>query len=307
MELETGSAVVEKKEEEADGEEEAYQPKEEEAILCDDEGNVYADNTEKYPVRKFCYLLKCVAVYLAWALLIVSNVFHIYSVATFLGPRIECYTCTKTKTIVPWFIWFTSWCLWLTTASFLAWQGSIFATSTNNSCVGCVLFRLALPWSITTAISYTFYIATTNGGSDMVDEDLCWTVSDSAIPKTTTTTPTTAEIAFLVFDRIANFTAHYACMVINLSLFVARNKTGKYECDRMSWCGLAAYSALGIIIAVVHSYVDDVYCTDNIWSTIFQSIGVFAAVHVALVLIQWRCFPRGDEQADDTNNNEAVV
>jgi len=281
MELETESAVVHKKEE-GDGEEK-------DAILCD-EGNVAVNNTAEDPVRKHRYLLKCFGAYLAWALLFVSNVFHIYVVATLLGPRMDCYTCTQMETIIPWFVWYTSWCLWLTTASFIASQW--FTTTTSS--VGHILFRLALPWSITTAISYSYYIATTNGGSEFVDEDLCWTVSDSAIPKTTT--PRAAATTYLVFDRIANFTAHYACMIINLSLFVGRNKTGlKYECDRLSWCGLAMYSAMGIIIALVHSHVDKVYCTDDIWSTIFQSTGVFAVVHIILVLIQRRCFPKDTE------------
>jgi len=217
---------------------------------------------------------------IAWALLAVANAFHIYSGATFLGPRKECYICTEPETIAPWFVWFTSWCLWSTTALFVA--SRCFARKRG---LLDVLVRLALPWSITTTISYSYYLLTTNGGHDMVDDELCYTMSDSAIPRTT---PRAAAITFLVFDRISNITAHYVCMVINISIFMS-NKELKYTCDRISWLGLTAYACLAIVIALVHSYVDEVYCTDDIWLSIAMSVGAFAVVHGALVFIYWAC------------------
>jgi hypothetical protein len=45
---------------------------------------------------------------------------------------------------------------------------------------------------------------------------LCYTISDSAIPRATTSRAD--AITFLVFDRIVNITIHFACAIINLVL-----------------------------------------------------------------------------------------
>lgn len=214
----------------------------------------------------------------AWGLLLVANIGHVYSGVTFLGDRKDCYTCTNNSTVIPWFIFYTSWCLWLTSAFFVALQ------CTSRIRLIKILFRMALPWSITTSISYSYYLATKNGGSDLVDHVLCYTISDSAIPRVT---PRAWAITFLIGDRLTNFTAHFGCSVINLLIYKFC-RTLDYKCDRLSWHGFTAYFILGIVILTVHLNVDEVYCTDSIRMSILLSVVVFAVVHSLLLLADWR-------------------
>lgn len=254
-------------------------------------------------------IVQKIAVGFTWFFLSLAVIFHIYSVVT-VFDRNECYTCTNQKTRIPWFVWYTSWCLWFTLATWVVWTGvcsmSSFqggegggcSSSSNGKerrCIGGpgakrILLRIATPWSITVTISYTYYLITGNLGRDYVDQDLCYTISDSAIPRATTSRAD--AITFLVFDRIVNITIHFACAIINLVMTYYSTCTStsalissnvEHE-DKI--LPISCFILLSIIIGMVHTYIDQVYCTKNIWMDVSLSSVVFIIICMILFFVE---------------------
>lgn len=285
-------------------------------------------------------LQKCV-IGVTWLFLIIAVIFHIYSVVT-VFDRNECLKCPNQETRIPWFVWYTSWCLWSTLATWIAWTVSSFCSlsspssnqccsrSSNyssNSSIGksaqSILLGISTPWSVTVTISYTYYLITGDLGRDYVDQDLCFTISDSAIPRTT---DRTSAIIFLVFDRIVNLTMHYGCAIINLFLMynystnttttTTTTTSSNMEQDHgnhgqekgnsmrlitriitMAVVPISCFVLLSIIIGIIHTYVDQVYCTNNVWMDVSLSCTVFIVICCIRVFLEQRRRKRGN--ADD--------
>ena len=212
---------------------------------------------------------KCLKLFTAFLFLLANGV-HIYAVITFFD-RSECYPCTQPATIVPWFVWFTSWNLWISTTAFC-----LYCLITKKlEAVSEIFIKLSVPWSITVTISYTFFILTTPI-QELIDKDLCRNVADSAVPWTV---PEAAATAFFVFDRFANIFIHYGCALITLSLWYA-SRSRKEQTMARSWIWslffpIFCYFVISVIIALVHTFVDEVYCTDSVVVSVSMSFGVF--------------------------------
>lgn len=220
-------------------------------------------------------------------LLLIVNCFAVYYISTMLD-RIDCLIGNNNSTIIPPLIWYTTWTLITTTITWCVYLKRRYrpiqpdtetctesVTSSVLPVVPTQLFRLCLPLSVTVMVAFTFYLVSNNWGRDFVDDELCYTLMDSAIPKEGTTEMGAA--VFLTFDRIANFTAHYVCAAINIVLYW-KNYEHK-QGDAASWW-LTLFPIFfifvqSIAIVLVHEFVDVVYDTENIFLSTALTIVCF--------------------------------
>jgi hypothetical protein len=147
------------------------------------------------------------------------------------------------------------------------------------STVGIFVYRLALPWSMMTTICYSFMLFTSNFGRDLVDEEICLTISDSATPLGTNEMK--ANI-WLVSDRVNNFITHYLITISNGLLFMSCLK-GKHNFAYTQkipifQIGILFINMSGIIL--IHTYIQKVYCVDDIYMSVGLIVAVFVFSHL---------------------------
>jgi len=235
---------------------------------------------------------KCLLVGVS-AVLAVVNIFAVYSIVTW-RDRVECFIGDH-DTILPPFVWYTTWTLITTTVTWIVYlkrryvsqqqtiEGSETSSpaSSRTPALPTHIFRLCLPLSVAVMLGYTFYLVSNDWGSDFVDHELCYTLMDGAIPKENTT-PVGAAI-YLALDRLANFTAHCVCAVINVVLYW---KAYTHEQALESSWGWILFPFIfivvqSILIVLVHEFVGEVYSTDNIILNVAPTVLVFCILNAA--------------------------
>lgn len=236
--------------------------------------------------------IKCILVGIS-VLLAINIIFSIYYVATMLD-RVECLIGNNNTTILPAIVWFTTWTLITTTVNWFVYlkrryflhqqsdvdddsstSSSTLSTPTPPPVLPTPLFHLCLPLSVTVMLAFTFYLVSNDWGRDFVDDELCYTLMDGAIPKDLTSQ--TGAAIFLTLDRLANFTAHYVCAAINGVLYW---KVYMHEQGNASSWGWTLFPFIfivvqGILVVVVDEFVDEVYDTDSIYVSVAVMLLIF--------------------------------
>lgn len=254
--------------------------------------------------------------------LVATNLTFLYFIATF-KDRAECSTCVSNSTPIPVFVWYTSWTLWLT--SLLHWHGHwqgvyrISISAKNIPTWRILLFQIVLPLSLGACLGYSAYSIKYKAGADTVDSDLCYNVGDSAIPRAAVNE--TRAVLFLFGDRLVNATAHYICPIWNMIVFFFYRREycfdnedeGDHSTSNMGtaivFCWMTVH---GAVIALVHEFVDDVYCVvdepGGIYSIVACSLFLVVGLHTLLFrkhgLFEKCCSPSmgHSQQCEDTDS-----
>lgn len=211
--------------------------------------------------------------------------------------------CEETEGEFSWFaplVWWSDWALVTSTATWFVWVWQTFIKkNTNGQGPSLILIELSLPLSIFAMIGYTVYLGTGNWGDDLVDNEACHTLTDSAIPKQGNE-PSNLDNLYLASAFITIICIHYICPVSNVVLYF------KYYARKKPWKPfrpIGFISIISMIVILVQAIGEQViYCTNNIYIVSLVAIVMCTVIHA---LFFYRLKENDKEESLDADSEKA--
>lgn len=256
---------------------------------------------EHAPKQSLVSLKSKIAAWIVSAILAVAFFFGAYFIAT-SRDRQECVLCPTNEMegiILPSLFWYSTWCMITTCITWILHFRQHFLSFNSSAALLPSMFRISLPLSVTVSLGYSFYILTNDWGRDFVDDDLCYTALSAATPKEGTSFA--RAINYLFFENFSNWTIHYLCAAINLSLYFKAGTRGPWR----PVVPLAFIVIEGTFICIIHELFKPVYCTDNIFLFVLPMTTIFVFLHALFFYRRKSVAVPSPEQHDNpTEDNE---